>query len=73
MTRTHELLLTGDAQTWDRLGWRYTEGSPNVVLLHPDSQHSEQSYPMSLEQVGACAEYFRQVHAMMLDARRADQ
>jgi len=47
--RTHEFLLDGDAQTYNRLGFRYTEGDAFVELLHPDSQHGEQAVQVPFE------------------------
>lgn len=51
MSRTHEFLLAGDAQTYNRLGFRFTEGEQFMRLLHPDSQYSEQEVKVSLDEV----------------------
>lgn len=61
MNRTHEFLISGDAQTYDRLGFRYTEGEEFVRMLHPDSQHSEQEVQVPLDVVRELQRYFRAV------------
>lgn len=61
MSRTHEFLLAGDAQSYDRLGFRYTEGEQFVRLIHPDSQHSEQEVRVPLDAVRELQRYFAAV------------
>lgn len=68
MRRIHELLLDGDAQSYNRLGFTYTEGSVNAWLLHPDSQHSEQAVTVTRDQVNALKIYLEEIEQHMDDA-----
>lgn len=69
MKRIHELLLNdGDAQSYNRLGLTYTEGDTGVLLLHPDSQHSEQSTPLSRDQIAALKVYLEDIEQHLDDA-----
>lgn len=61
MTRTHEFLLAGDSSSYNRLGFRYTEGEEFVLLLHPDSQHSEQEVRVPLDEIRQLERYLRGV------------
>jgi hypothetical protein len=67
--RTHELLLDGDAQSYNRLGFRYTVGDVGLEMLHPDSQHSEQTLVLTHEQVSALGLYLSEVDALMSNAK----
>lgn len=61
MSRTHEFLLAGDASTYNRLGFRYTEGEDFVRLIHPDSENSEQEVRVPLSDVRELQRYFAAV------------
>lgn len=69
MKRIHELILNdGDAQSYNRLGITYTEGSVNAWVLHPDSQHSEQAVTITRDQVNSLKTYLEEIEQHMDDA-----
>ena len=59
--RTHEFLLSGDAQSYDRLGFRYTEGDRHIELIHPDSQHSEQKTNLVFDEFQSLLSFLQEI------------
>ena len=51
--RIHQLILTGDAGTLDRLGIECTEGASHAVWYRPDSEYGEQTTKLDRDTVRA--------------------
>lgn len=59
--RTHEYMLFGAEDTYDRLGFRYTEGKRVAWLYHPDSQHGTQVKELSLDEMQGLLRFLEEV------------
>lgn len=66
MQRTHEFLLDGDAQSYNRLGVGYVESSDRATLYHPDSQHSEQTVVLWKSEIEQLHQFLGEVLEMMV-------
>jgi hypothetical protein len=66
--RTHEYLLSGSSGSYDRLGIRYTQGAVDAEFLRPDSQHSEQSRNLTLQEAQGLLNFLEEVVPLMQDA-----
>lgn len=68
--RTHEFLLDGDASSYNRLGFRYTEGQPYAAFYRPDSQHSEQESKVPYDDLAGLEKFLTEVLHIMKEAQQ---